>query len=177
MNQEIQIGNALRQANPQDAVSVAVMARELVRSGMKLDEKSLNREILTGLIGKADINDPQTLKALCKELIDQGYGPKFIAPAALGDDNLIVINPIKINPSVQGQMPGRGWAFIWELDRACDNFNWLIGAHITVDGRLYTVQGIENMPDSPQIGDRLTLLCSAVTIDADKDKDKDDCAA
>ena len=37
MNQETQIGNALRQANPQDAVSVAVMARELVRSGMKLD--------------------------------------------------------------------------------------------------------------------------------------------
>ena len=72
MNQETQIGNALRQANPQDAVSVAVMARELVRSGMKLDEKSLNREILSGLMSKANPDDPQSLKALCKELIEQG---------------------------------------------------------------------------------------------------------
>ena len=99
MNQETQIGNALRQANPQDAVSVAVMARELVRSGMKLDEKSLNREILSGLMSKANPDDPQSLKALCKELIEQGYGPKLIAPAPLANDNLIVINPIKINPS------------------------------------------------------------------------------
>lgn len=170
MNQEAQIGNALRQANPQDAVSVAVMARELVRSGMKLDEKSLNREILSGLMLKANLDDPQSLKALCKELIEQGYGPKLIAPTPLANENLIVINPIKINPSVQGQMPGRGWAFIWELDRACDNFNWLIGAHITVDGRLYTVQGIENMPNEPQIGDRLTLLCSAVALDTEKEE-------
>lgn len=173
MIQETQIGNALRQANPQDAVSVAVIARELVRSGMKLDEESLNREILSGLISKAKLDAPQSLKALCKELIDQGYGPKIVAQPPLAIENLIVINPIKINPSVQGQMPGRGWAFIWELDRACDNFNWLIGAHITVDGRLYTVQGIENMPDEPQVGDRLTLLCSAVALDTEKE----DCVA
>ena len=38
------------------------------------------------------------------------------------------------------------------------------------DGRLYTVQGIENMPNEPQIGDRLTLLCSAVALDTEKEE-------
>lgn len=172
MIRNTQIGDTLRQADPKDAVSLAIVARELMRSGMKFDENSLNRDILSGRIAAANIDDPQSLRALCKELIDQGFGPKVPAVQTIGDDNLIVINPIKINPSVQGQMPGKGWAFIWELDRACENFNWLIGAHITVDGKLYTVQAIDNMPDAPQIGDKLTLLCSAVSLDVDKEKDE-----
>ena len=154
------VKEALTHVTPGDDLSIAVMARELVRSGMKLDETSLNREILLGLLAQADTQKPDTLKRLCAELIAQGYGPKVTTTTT--KDNLIVLNPIKINPSVQGQMPGKGWAFIWELDRECDNFNWLVGAHITVDGRIYTVQGIENMPESPKVGDKLTLLCSAL---------------
>ena len=157
------VKEALRHVTPGDSLSIAVMVRELVRSGMKLDESSLNHEILQCLLNQADTSNPDTLKKLCNELISQGYGPK-INPT-VSKENLIVLNPIKINPSVQGQMPGKGWAFIWELDRECDNFNWLVGAHITVDGRLYVVQGIENMPDSPKVGDKLTLLCSALPIE------------
>lgn len=160
----LDINRAIREMDATDSLSVAIIARQLVRSGMKLDEQSLNQEILGNLLKQADIQQPESLRKLCAELVEQGYGPKQNR-INVPKDNLIVINPIKIHPSVQGQMPGKGWAFIWELDRPCENFNWLIGSHITVDGRLYTVQGIENMPDDPHVGDRLTLLCSAVPID------------
>ncbi|MGN1073236.1 MAG: hypothetical protein ACI4VB_11130 [Bradymonadia bacterium] len=160
MIQELNTCHTVNQASQGDVVSIAMMARDLVRAGVKLDEGSLNQEILRGLLSNADVNKPESLRALCRELVEQGY-----APRAVVEENRLDLNPIRITPSVQGQMPGKGWAFIWELDRDCENFGWLIGAHITVDGRLYTVQGIDNMPQTPRIGDRLTLLCSSVSGD------------
>lgn len=152
----------LKNANPDDHVSADILARTLIRQGITFDEATLNERILSSLLENAKVNEPESLKNLCRELIEQGYG---VDNGLIRYDDVIVLNPIKIEPSVQGQLPGRGWAFIWELDRDCENLNWLRGAHISVDGKLYRVQSIENAPRQPVIGDKLTLLCSAIKID------------
>ena len=109
MIQELNTCHTVNQASQGDVVSIAMMARDLVRAGVKLDEGSLNQEILRGLLSNADVNKPESLRALCRELVEQGY-----APRAVVEENRLDLNPIRITPSVQGQMPGKGWAFIWE---------------------------------------------------------------
>ena len=49
MIQELNTCHTVNQASQGDVVSIAMMARDLVRAGVKLDEGSLNQEILRGL--------------------------------------------------------------------------------------------------------------------------------
>lgn len=163
MQTKIDLKEALRNATVEDELSIAILARDLVRSGVSLREEALNKQILEHLLASAKVEDAGSLRKLCKELVMQGYAPAL--PLKTPSNNLLIINPIKINPTVQGQMPGKGWAFIWELDRDCENLNWLIGSHITVEGKIYLVQGTENLPEKLQKGEKLTLLCSALPLD------------
>ncbi|MFA5624551.1 MAG: hypothetical protein WC966_05810 [Bradymonadales bacterium] len=163
MQSKNELKEALRNASVEDELSIAILARDLVRSGVVLREDALNKQILSQLLANAKVDDPASLRKLCRELVTQGYAPA--QPLKSQFNNLLVINPLKIIPTVVGQMPGKGWAFMWELDRDCEDLNWLVGSHISVDGKIYVVQGIENMPEKLQKGEKLTLLCSALPLD------------
>jgi len=144
----------IRQAKTEEVMSVSIRKRTCSCACM-LEEDALSRAVLESLLVSTRVDSDEDLRRLCQELMARGYGSEGRAADL----------PLKIHPSVQGQLPGKGWAFIWELDRACEDLDWLVGAHISVEGKLYLVQSIEGMPAFPQVGDRLTLLCSAVSLD------------
>ncbi|MCL2325780.1 MAG: hypothetical protein FWC40_04690 [Proteobacteria bacterium] len=142
----------IRQAKSEEVIAVSARRRA---SACVFEEDALSRGMIEALLMSTRADSDEDLRRLCQALMARGYG----------SEGRVADLPVKIHPSVQGQLPGKGWAFIWELDRVCEDLDWLVGAHVSVEGKLYLVQSIESVPAYPQVGDRLTLLCSAVSLD------------
>ncbi len=99
---------------------------------------------LTKLIDRADVERPETLNALARELAAQGYGFETAMP---------------IHPVVMSKVSEGVWAFLWQLDRDCETLNWLRGREVVVEGERYVVRTFENARRGYRIGEKVTLIC------------------
>ncbi len=162
MSKEV-LKHLLASARVDDEFSLLLLQRALQRHGLVVDEMSLNKRIISHLLAKADPEDGASLRLLCQELVSLGYGPQ--RPSVLsGEKDTLVLDVLKIKPVVQGNLAGKGSAFVWELDRDCENLDWLTGAKVEVDGHPFLVQGIENAGKVADFkkGEKLTLLCKSL---------------
>ena len=64
------------------------------------------------------------------------------------------------------KIPNGRWIkdnFVVENPRNCDNFEWIIGKDVTIDGREYTVIDVERFAHAApwKKGDKIGLLCES----------------